>query len=192
MARRLKFRREEDPADSVVAGRAALLRRERAPATRLLGAVVHHGTREVDEEGIRCHVCGEWFQALATHVVRANGFTSSDEYREEYGLSRRGLVSAGLSWRCGASARRRRLDPPRGADSGHAPGGRREDSLGRGPRAFQRKPHSRTGNRGRARSEARPPGLQERASLDRGEHLLVSGCAGLPYLQPPASVAATP
>jgi ROS/MUCR transcriptional regulator protein len=52
-----------------------------------------YGQRLLDEDGIYCHVCGRPFQKLAGHVIPAHGFTSAAEYRAEFGLSHKGLLS---------------------------------------------------------------------------------------------------
>jgi hypothetical protein len=48
--------------------------------------------REVDGDHIRCAVCGNWFKALGTHVTRVHGYASANAYRQDFGLSQRGLV----------------------------------------------------------------------------------------------------
>jgi hypothetical protein len=47
-----------------------------------LGVLAYDGT----EDKVQCHICGEWFRALATHVLRTHGWTA-DEYRQEFGLN---------------------------------------------------------------------------------------------------------
>ena len=39
------------------------------------------------EDKLQCHLCGKWFQGLATHVVVGHGW-SADDYREEFGLNK--------------------------------------------------------------------------------------------------------
>jgi hypothetical protein len=54
-----------------------------------------YGTRVFAEDGrILCHVCGKAFHSLVVHVTQKHGFASTDEYRREFGLARKGLVSA--------------------------------------------------------------------------------------------------
>ena len=53
------------------------------------------GVLESDGSGdhVRCHVCGEWFVSLASHVRLAHEMTAA-EYRAEFGLNKRqALVS---------------------------------------------------------------------------------------------------
>ncbi len=56
------------------------------------GTLPKYGERRMSADGIDCHICGKPFHALGTHIRFAHGMNVS-EYRREFGLGRRGLIS---------------------------------------------------------------------------------------------------
>jgi hypothetical protein len=53
-------------------------------------------SKATPDDGIQCLVCGNWYHALSTHLIRTHGYSTADEYRQEFGLLRKGLVSPDL------------------------------------------------------------------------------------------------
>lgn len=53
-----------------------------------------HGQLVTDDAGerVQCHVCGNWYRSLVTHV-RMHGF-DADRYKAEYGLARNTPLTA--------------------------------------------------------------------------------------------------
>lgn len=45
-----------------------------------------YGALRYDGERVQCHICGEWFIFLGSHIVKKHEWTA-DDYREEYGLN---------------------------------------------------------------------------------------------------------
>ncbi|WP_075817066.1 MucR family transcriptional regulator [Serinicoccus sp. CNJ-927] len=52
----------------------------------------HFGIVDSDPEGVLCHECGRRFAHLGLHAWRGHGITA-DQYREQHGLPRKGLVA---------------------------------------------------------------------------------------------------
>jgi hypothetical protein len=63
----------------------------------------------LEEDGIRCLVCNRVFRALASHVVRTHGYASTQSYREEFGITNRGLVCSSTHELMAANAHRTKL-----------------------------------------------------------------------------------
>lgn len=54
------------------------------------------GVLEVEEDGIRCHICGRWFRYLSSHILGKHG-VHPDEYRAYFGLrASKSLMCPGL------------------------------------------------------------------------------------------------
>ncbi len=122
------------------------------------------GQRITDEDGrLQCHICGKFYRGLCNHVHRAHGITA-DQYRQEFGLTRHGLVSPDLRKRLSEHARE--MDLPR---------------HGEPTRVTKPPPNPRTSPEGRARANTNliPGGGLEQAQAARRA---ITHCAkGHPY-----------
>lgn len=53
-----------------------------------------YGILEVDDEAVRCHECGGWFETLGGHTLRVHEMTAA-QYKAEHGLPRTAALMAG-------------------------------------------------------------------------------------------------
>jgi len=113
-------------------------------------------TIDTDEQRVQCHLCGDWYRALApTHLSRAHGLTA-DEYRKLVGLRPRHALWA--------------------ADLIEAHGARLRDRIAAEPQLQAAMTRGRAlAQRGELQRQARSRLAERPASLERERQLAESG-----------------